>query len=210
MCRPKGQWRDRRQEHGGDWQLAALWMMLPALRKAVWRWQRTGLDLREAEAEAVAGFIEAISAVDPRRVRLGSYLWWRTYRNLAALAARERQEIPIAATEVILYSDYQQAHPKDLLADAVHEGVLTVPEADLINRTRLEGERLGAVAEQMGLRYHACRQRRARAEGRLAGYVRINGGTGVTPDPSHTAPRQPCSGPVGHPHQHSVPKGHAA
>lgn len=62
-----------------------------------------------------------------------------------------------------------------LLSEAVHAGVISASEADLITRTRLEGERLGSVAQRLGLQYHACAQRRARAEGRLAGYVLING-----------------------------------
>lgn len=178
------------QERGGDWQLAAIWMMLPALRKAVWRWQRTGTELRETEAEAVAGFIEAISTADPQRARLGSRLV-ANLRHLAKIAARERMTIPVADTEMIQSRQEDPMRPKDLLADAVHEGVLTVPEADLISRTRLEGERLGAVAQQLGLRYHACRQRRARAEGRLAGYVLIDGNRHPVLRPMPRRPRYP-------------------
>lgn len=183
------------QERGGDWHLTAIWMMLPALRKAVWRRQRTGMELTETEAEAVAGFIEAISAADPQRARLGSHLWWQTYRHLAKVAARERTAIPVADTEMIQSRQEDPMRPKDLLADAVHEGVLTVPEADLISRTRLEGERLGAVAQQLGLRYHACRQRRARAEGRLASYVLIDGNRHPVLRPMPRRPR--CPSPAG-------------
>lgn len=72
---------------------------------------------------------------------------------------------------------------------AVHEGVLTGAEADLIGRTRIEGERLGAIAEQMGLRYHTCHQRRARAESRLAGYLLVD--TAAEPSRGQSEGRRP-------------------
>jgi nucleotide-binding universal stress UspA family protein len=176
------------QEHGADWQLAAVWMMIPGLRNAVWRWRRfTSIDPRELEAEAVAGFLEALRKADPQRPGLGSDLWWHAYRHLGRLVERERREIPVADIELAECRSGGDGWPKDLLADAVHDGVLTVREADLISRTRLEGERLGSVAEQLGLRYHACQQRRARAEGRLAGYVLIDG-DGIAEGGSRGAP----------------------
>jgi hypothetical protein len=63
------------QEAGGDWQLAAIWMMLPGLRKAVWRWHPySRSDVQELQAEAVAGFLEELRKPtrDPRDWALSS------------------------------------------------------------------------------------------------------------------------------------------
>ncbi|MCP2339541.1 hypothetical protein [Actinomadura rupiterrae] len=128
------------QRHRGIWQLAALWMMLPGLRRAARRAHRsTGADAEEIDAEVVVGFLGDLHT--------------------------------------------------DSLADAVHDGILSAPEAALIGRTRIEGERLGAIATQMGLHYNTCQRRRARAEHRLAGYLRLDNA-----DPTEPArPRRQAS-----------------
>ncbi|MFI0444482.1 hypothetical protein [Actinomadura sp. 6N118] len=172
----------RAQSHEGQWQLAALWMMVPGFRGIVSKLSR-GLitDRKEVEAEVVAGFLEALHKADANRPRLGTHLWWAAYRHGCKARTHMLQEIP--SEELALFTAHQtgQDHETHPLIGAVHEGVLSTSEADLINRTRLEGERLGAVAERMGLQYQACHRRRARAEGRLAGYLLIDNATGAPP-----------------------------
>ncbi|WP_250279712.1 hypothetical protein [Frankia sp. Cppng1_Ct_nod] len=54
------------------WCLAAIWMMVPGLRRICHRCRRYGttLGLRELEPEAVAGLVEALHAADPNRLGL--------------------------------------------------------------------------------------------------------------------------------------------
>ncbi|MFG2000989.1 hypothetical protein ACGFNU_17760 [Spirillospora sp. NPDC048911] len=172
----------RAQSHEGQWQLAALWMMLPGFRGIVSKLSR-GLiaDAKEIEAETVAGFLEALHKADATRPRLGSHLWWAAYRHGCKARTHMLQEIPSDELTLFTARRAHQDHETHPLAGAVHEGVLSTGEADLINRTRLEGERLGAVAERMGLRYQACHRRRARAEGRLAGYLLIDNDAALAP-----------------------------
>ena len=54
-----------------------------------------------------------------------------------------------------------------LVAGAVHRGVVGGREAELILRSRVDGERLGMLAAELGVGYGALRRRRARAEARL-------------------------------------------
>ncbi|MFI0483381.1 hypothetical protein [Actinomadura sp. 9N215] len=175
---------------GGDerWQLEAVWMMLPGLRKIVSRLTRgTGSRFGEMEAEVVAGFLEELRDVDAGRAKVGAFLWWSTFRRAWRARSRDEREIPSEELALIAAERELQDHDIRPLVEAVHEGVPSVSEADLINRTRIEGERLGAIAERMGLRYHACRQRRARAEGRLAGYLLVRNDAAPA-DPGHPLP----------------------
>lgn len=164
------------QVRAGDWQLAAVWVMLPGLRSVSRKiFRRTRVEIKEIDSAVVTGFLEALHAVDPNRPHLGAHLWWKAHNYASRACAALTLETPVENIELAAGADDQGMAYRDSLVEAVHEGVLTGAEADLIGRTRLEGERLGAVAEQMGLRYHACHQRRARAEGRLAEYLLIDG-----------------------------------
>lgn len=164
------------RQRPGEWQLAAIWMMLPGLRSAARKiFHRTRIEVKEIDSALVAGFIEALGAADPNRPHLGAHLWWKAHNHAMQACALLARETPVEDVELVAGMRGGRADHGDYLSQAVHEGVLTVVEADLIGRTRLEGERLGAVAQQMGLRYHACHQRRARAETRLAGYLLVDG-----------------------------------
>ncbi|MEU9023348.1 hypothetical protein [Actinomadura sp. NPDC048394] len=172
------------------WQLAAIWMMLPGLRKIVGRCGGgRETDYGEVESEAVAGFLEELHRIDARRPRIGASLWWAARRRAAEVRLRRAREIPSEEIALVAAERERRDHEPGALAEAVHEGVISVSDARLINETRLEGERLGAVAERMGLRYHACHQRRARAEGRLAGYLLV-GGDKRAPSPPGEVPVQ--------------------
>jgi hypothetical protein len=165
------------QGKAGEWQLAAVWMMLPGLRSVSRKiFRRTRVEMKEIDSAVITGFIEALHAVDPKRQHLGAHLWWKAHNYASRACAALGQETPVEDIELVAGMRDQQPNHGDSLTAAVHEGVLTGAEAELIGRTRLEGERLGAVAEQMGLRYPACHQRRARAESRLTGYLLLNGG----------------------------------
>lgn len=65
-------------------------------------------------------------------------------------------------------------HPDFVLARAVHAGVITGLEADLIGVTRLEEVPIGVYAERVGLSRWAAYKARARAEERLVAAVTAN------------------------------------
>jgi hypothetical protein len=172
------------RDHGHDWQLVAIWMMLPGLRGISRRLSGgTASVSRDLEAEALTEFLHALQTIDLSQRQLGAELQRAAYRGgrrVLAQISRSR-ELPTGDIELVGGIRGGPDQPDGLLTDAVHSGVLSVPEAALINRTRLEGERLGAVAHQLGLRYHTCQQRRSRAEGRLASYVLTSGRDGDAP-----------------------------
>lgn len=179
------------QAKGEPWLLAATWMMIPGLCGISARISRApGTEQGEIEAEIIAGFMAALRVADTGRENLSAHLWWAAYR--AGQRARrmfdQAREIPVDDLDLAAQVQTEPGDPDALLDDAVHAGVISASEADLITRTRLEGERLGAAAERLGLRYNACAQRRWRAEGRLAGYVLIGGD--ALPPQAHQA-RQP-------------------
>lgn len=198
-----GLWRElaRLARTDGDvWLLAAIWMMIPGFRKISARLSPGASGERnDIEAEIIAGFTETLHTVDLGREKLGAHLWWAAYRHgqRARGMFTGSRETPVEDIDQAVSAQARNDEPDGLLGEAVHAGVISASEAELITRTRLEGERLGAVAQQLGLRYHACAQRRIRAEGRLAGYVLINGAaapacttTGVHPRRLPSSPRQ--------------------
>jgi hypothetical protein len=65
------------RERKDPWELAAVWMMIPGLRRICRRCRRYSAapDIAELEAEAVTGFVEAFHAADRERENLGSWLW---------------------------------------------------------------------------------------------------------------------------------------
>lgn len=180
-------WRDaiwsslisRAQVNGGAWELAAVWMTTPGLRKlaGILHRRNAAADIKEIDSEILLGFIEALRAIDPKKERSGARLWWGAFRRGQDACARSRRELPVGDVELVAGNPPAVESSGTSLSEAVHDGVISVPEADLINRTRIEGERLGAIAERLGLRYHACCQRRARAEpaGRIPPYERDEG-----------------------------------
>lgn len=158
-----------------DWLLGAVWLMVPGLRKitnqisaGIWAIQK------DIESEVIEGFIEGLRAADPEQGELSSHLF-RSARRRGVNVRRsylDRQRREVSTEREGLTEPYEgRAYRGDILAGAIYGGVLSATEADLIGRTRVEGERLGAVAQRMGLNYGACCQRRARAESRLLGYL---------------------------------------
>lgn len=169
----------RTQSEGGDWPLAAVWMMAPGLRGAAARAVRGGgLPFPDAEAEVIEGFLRELMTIDVDAGGVASRLWWAGYRR--GLSARSLytgavRAVPLMERWVLHARQSTPGHPDFVLDRAVHAGVVTVDEAELIGRTRMEGEGLAAAARRLGLGYTACRIRRAAAEERLARYLLVSG-----------------------------------
>lgn len=129
----------------------------------------------DLHSEVLLGFFEALHSLDPDARGLAGLLWWAAYRR--ALAARRAEQD--ASGYELRDSDVLRArritppegHPDLVLIKAVGDGVLDAKEAELIGDTRVEGERLTAASQRLGMPYSACHKRRSRAEYRLARYL---------------------------------------
>jgi hypothetical protein len=166
---------------GGDWPLAAVWMMAPGLRGAAARVARGGgLPFPDAEAEVIEGFLKELKTVDVDAGGVASRLWWAGYRG--GLRARSHYTGAVRSVPLLerwsLHASYSApGHPDLVLDRAVRDGAVTADEAELIGRTRMEDEGLAEAARRLGLGYTACRIRRAVAEERLARYLLVPGTT---------------------------------
>jgi hypothetical protein len=137
------------------WDLAAVWMMIPGMRKACGRCRRyaIGIDLAELQAEAVAGFLEALHNADPHRQELESWLWWTTYRHLQRVCSRQRVETPTAEIELMADRRSWRRDAADSPSPRLSRlNRAIVRDPDAITRTAVESERLGSLAHRMGLR----------------------------------------------------------
>ncbi|MFC9846261.1 hypothetical protein ACFWFF_29245 [Streptomyces sp. NPDC060223] len=176
----------RTQCDGGDWPLAAVWMMAPGLRGAAARVVRGGgPPFLDAEAEVIEGFLDELRTIDVDAGAVASRLWWAGYRR--GLRARPLytggvRAVPLLDRWMLHARHSAPGHPDLVLERAVRAGAVTAEEAELIGRTRMEGEGLAAAARRLGLGYTACRIRRTVAEERLARYLLVPGSAHGQPD----------------------------
>jgi hypothetical protein len=162
----------RAHEKEDPWEIVAIWMMIPGLRKICWRCHRhePPLTLAELETEAVHAFVEALSTADVNRPELGSWLWWATYRNVQRAVSRLRRETPTADFELIAMLDaspYDASRITSGSADRVGQAVPVVDSQADQDLGRVEGERLGSMAQRLGLK-HVLRPPHSRADGEAA------------------------------------------
>jgi hypothetical protein len=137
------------------WELAAVWMMIPGLRRICRRCRRysAALDAAELEAEAVTGFVAALRTAERGRENLESWLWWTTYRHVHQAIMRTAAETPTADIELIgnlRASRYaESAEPRSLRLINRHGPAAREPGS--VSSAAVEGERLGALATRLGL-----------------------------------------------------------
>ncbi|GGU22346.1 hypothetical protein [Streptomyces violascens] len=178
----------RAQSQGGDWPLAAVWMMAPGLRGAAARVVRGGgLPFPDVEAEVIEGFLKELKSIDVDARGVASRLWWAGYR--AGLRARATytgmlRAVPLPEPWALHAQRPTSGHPDFVLDRAVRAGAVTADEAELIGRTRMENEGLADAARRLGIGYTACRIRRAVAEERLARYLVVPGADAGSNRPS--------------------------
>ncbi|MFE9426179.1 hypothetical protein ACFYNO_24825 [Kitasatospora sp. NPDC006697] len=167
------------QNRGHKWELGAIWMMSPGLRKASWRIVNNGwAPYADIEAEVVEGFLRELRAVDIDSRAVAGRLWWAGYRH--GLRARDSyRAMPVRAQAADFACLNPRSalggHPDQVLDRAVRAGVITEDESELIGCTRLEENGLAAAALQLDIGYQQCRARRTAAEERLAKYLVIPG-----------------------------------
>lgn len=174
------------------WVLGAVGVAMPGLRRAAGRLCRGGQArwTADVEGEMLAGFLLALQTTDLGEPGIAGRLCWAAYRaghrlTVATGHAGDLSPDGVVAEQVVLpgpeeligggpYSgrgdqvDGDQAESRALLARAVAEGLITEPAARLIARTRLDGVALSVAAAELGSSYAAARERRRRAEKRLA------------------------------------------
>jgi hypothetical protein len=151
------------------WMVGAAGVALPALRQLAGRLAADyDGDCHDLDAEMLTGFVEAIRVInittgriDPR-LCFAAYNAGRRFRHREAAHSGRRAELTESVRPVKPWG-----HPDFVLARAVSQGVITRVAADLIGRTRLEGEPLAKVAADNGLAYIAGQVQRWRAEQRL-------------------------------------------
>jgi hypothetical protein len=179
---------------GADRQLALLGLLLPGLRRATWRLQREfpHVDTDDLSSELVCGVLEALRGFDPTGDHVANRLLVRAVvrtrqfarspagsvdpRDVESLQSGEdRRVVPAGPFDSASAADLAgrgPAHPDFTLAAAVHAEGITVADAEIIARTRLDAVPFWVAAVQLGLPYSTARRRRARAERRLVLWLR--------------------------------------
>jgi hypothetical protein len=167
-------WRELvRRYHGGDrdWRLGLIGMALPGLQRVFRKLARGyGGDLFELQNVILDGFLTALDQLDVDGIegyRICAHLCWAGRRAgsrfrwaEAEHAARHR---PFDET---LHDapDLPWDHEDFVLGRAVHAGVITRAEADLIGRSRLDRVPLRVLAADAGVCLGTIWKRRADAE----------------------------------------------
>ncbi|WEV26771.1 hypothetical protein OYE22_17365 [Streptomyces sp. 71268] len=148
--------------------LLVVWYALPRLRRSVWRIaRRLPAERADLEAETVQGLLEGLPTVDPLRAGAAERVMRRAASRAWLFARGTRHERAFPDTSPVWHTlavSYEQAAAPD--GWAVH---ITPPDrADGLATTlrftrfrqRVEGERIGALADGMGLRHLVHRARR--------------------------------------------------
>ncbi|GAX58304.1 hypothetical protein SO3561_09876 [Streptomyces olivochromogenes] len=153
---------------GGASVLILVWCTVPRLRRAVWRISsRLPTDRADLEAEVVQGVLEGIREVDPpapgaaeRLMRAASGRAWR----LACNTVQERLVPDLANVAAVPRAlPYEDRHPSPWVVHITppdRADGLAAPIRFTTSKQRIEGQRLGALAEGMGLRHVVHRARR--------------------------------------------------
>ncbi|MET8840373.1 hypothetical protein ABZW67_09785 [Streptomyces rubiginosohelvolus] len=170
---------------GGRWQLLLIWLLLPRLSGTVYRaCTRLRASQPDVEAEAVLGLLETLTTLDPdfpdAAASLASAARSRAWRS----ARSARPMIPVG-------------HIEDLVKEANHPGAegssvlegsssnwdveitppdgpdgLRAPVRFPVSKAQLEGERLGALAHQIGI-HDVVRRARRPQRGRRIGTISV-------------------------------------
>lgn len=152
----------RARGEGGEWILAAVGCAVPRLRAACWHATRNlEVDRDEVAAAALAAFTDTLLTLDPLpEVDVLAELA-RPARNAAQRVADHVRRVRRTHTRLSasIPPPPTPGHPDFVLADLVHDGVITTEEAELIGLHRLEGVSLRRIARDRGwYPMRACRK----------------------------------------------------
>lgn len=174
-------WREvvrRAREIGEPWDVVAVAMTVPVLRRMLARLPRpTHLERAEVEQEALAAVAVALRTVELGAERLDRELFRAADRAVHRLAYAARRDAVREVTEALdgVQAEAEYGEPADeftVLALAVQAKVVSVAEARLIARTRLAGEPMSQVAGECGVSVRQLYRHRSAAEEHLAEYLR--------------------------------------
>lgn len=168
---------DRAKTHGGQATIALAGVLLPGLRRATAPLtQANPRRIWDLQAEALAGLLEAIAAfpTPARQVdRVAARLVWAAIHAAERLLDRERvwHAHTTGGPRSSAPPPRPGGHPDFVLARAVHDGVLSREDAELVGETRIGRVRLSDLARAQGAPYKTLAKRRDRAERALVRWL---------------------------------------
>lgn len=153
------------------WTVIAAGAMLPSMVTVCARYARVPAhQIPDVESELLTALLEQMRSI-PVGVSAVQHRLWSAVANTAnryCYRYRQAHESYVGEPRVAAVPHSRGRGPVTVLAEAVAQGTLTPPEADLVARTRLEGATLARVAQDLGLSYITARRWRKAAEERLA------------------------------------------
>ncbi|WP_229070802.1 hypothetical protein [Actinoplanes sp. DH11] len=181
------------RDDGPAWVVGAVGVAAPGLTRMASRLSAGRRALADdIDAELLAGFLQALRTADLAAPRVWLRLCWAAWR--AGLTARTvpellelPAEVPVDVATAAGTPGRPYGHPDLILRRAVHAGVLSSEQAELIGRTRLGDVLIEQVAAECGDTAPVVRMRRKRAERRLL--AALNRGDLSMPRTPAPAPR---------------------
>ncbi|MET9698205.1 hypothetical protein ABZY31_14945 [Streptomyces sp. NPDC006529] len=164
-----------------DWRMYAVWLASPGLRRTSYRAaSRMGAERKDVEAELLLALIEEIRSCDPDAPDVGTRVLRAVHGRAWTYARTGRQEVAVAEVteQHASWDPLREGNSADSDPSWALE-VSSEPTTAGLSATvrftgsaaRLEGERLGVLAERLGLEdvvFRARRSRRGRRVGSLA------------------------------------------
>ena len=181
---------DRAKTHGGQATIALAGVLLPGLRRAIAPLTLANPQrIWDLQAEVLAGLLEAVAAfpTPTRKVdRVAARLVWASIHAAERLLDRERvwHTRTTGGPHGSAAPPRPAGHPDFVLARAVHDGVVSREDAELIGETRIGRVRLIDLARSQGAPYKTLAKRRDRAEQALVRWLvgdRMSNSGGRTP-----------------------------
>ena len=167
---------ERAQRRDDIWTIGFSGLLMPGLKRVGRRLrQLPGVDADEVGSEVVAALIGVLPGVDPRGERIAASVCWAVYRRSArALGVRRWRESETAwPPGTVAGAAVAATNPEEAITRAVHAGVITEDDAELIAVTRIEGARISELSLALGLPADRLQKRRIRAEARIAELLHV-------------------------------------
>jgi hypothetical protein len=189
-------WHDlitRAKRWGPTWVVAAVGMALPALSAMSRRLSVGHAGQRDdIDSELLAGFLHAMRHRDLSGPAPYARMCWAGWR--AALLARKSiatEELPDVFDPESRLPTRPYGHPDLILGRAVHAGVITADQAELISATRLGRVLVEDLAARAGVDASVIRMRRRRAEIAVVKAMAAGIVGGAVPGPRKAGGRRP-------------------
>ncbi|MFC3499893.1 hypothetical protein ACFOOK_02735 [Micromonospora krabiensis] len=161
------------REKGPAWVVGAIGVALPALTRLAGKISRGhARHADDVDSEVLAGFLQALRAVDLAPPRLWLRLCWAAWRaGVAVIKADEGDELPLDLSTGSRSPRMPYGHPDLLLGRAAAAGLITSEAAELISATRFGDTLVEQLAAEHGVSASVLRMRRRRAERIVAAAV---------------------------------------